>query len=46
MKLTGKQRFQIALVWLKRGREGDLETFIKRVCELKEIEYVPPKIKR
>lgn len=45
MKLTGIQRFQLTLVWLKKGREGDKEEFIKKVCEAKGIEYTPPPLK-
>lgn len=43
MKLTSFQRFQLTKLWLKRGRQEDLETFIKQVCTAKEIEYVPPR---
>ena len=43
MKLTGFMRFRITNHWLKGGRVGDLEEYIKKVCAAKEIEYVPPK---
>lgn len=47
VKLTGKQRFQLVMMWIKRGREGDKEKFIKKICEAKGIEYAPPpKIER
>lgn len=46
MKLTGLQRFQLTLLWMKRGREGDKEQFIKKVCEAKLITYVPPPVIR
>lgn len=47
MKLTGKQRFQLVMLWIKRGREGDKEEFIKKVCKAKGLEYIPPiKIER
>lgn len=42
MKLTGRQRFQLTLLWMKRGRQGDKEDFIKQVCKQKGLEYVPP----
>lgn len=48
-KLTGKLRFQITKEWMKRGLEGDPETFIRKVCLAKGIQYVrkehqePPK---
>lgn len=46
-KLTGLQRCQLTLIWIKRGREGDKENFIKKVCKAKNIEYVAPeRIKR
>lgn len=41
-KLTGEQRLQITILWIKRGKDMDREAFIKKVCELKNIEYVPP----
>lgn len=45
--LTGYQRFQLSKLWLKRGKEGSKETFIKAVCEQKGLRYVPPiEIKR
>lgn len=42
MKLTGKQRVQLTLLWIQRGKQGDREKFIKRVCEVKGIEYIAP----
>lgn len=41
-KLNGLYRFQIVRLWIKRGRQGDKEDFIKKVCEAKGLEYVPP----
>lgn len=41
-KLTGHQRFQLVHQWIKRGKEGDKEDFIKKVCEAKGIEYTAP----
>lgn len=40
--LTGPQRLQLTIEWIKRGKQGDREKFIKRVCEIKGIVYVPP----
>lgn len=40
--LTGFQRFQLTKLWHKRGREGNREEFIKKVCEQKNILYSPP----
>lgn len=45
-KLSGFQRFQLAKLWLKRGREGLLEDFILAVCKAKDMEYVAPKRKK
>lgn len=42
-KLTGEQRLQIVIAWIKRGRDIPKEQYIKKVCELKGIEYVAPK---
>ena len=43
-KLTGYQRFQLTLVWLKRkDMEETFEDFVKKVCDAKGIEYGPPK---
>lgn len=43
-KLTGHQRFQLTIVWLKRKDMNEtFEDFVKKVCEAKGIEYVPPK---
>jgi hypothetical protein len=39
MKLTGFLRFQITKEWLKRGRPGLLNDFVKKVCEAKGIVY-------
>ena len=41
-KLTGQQRAAIIIVWIKRGRDMDKESFVRKVCKLKSIEYVPP----
>lgn len=41
MKLNGKIRFQITKEWMRRGLNGSLEDFIKKVCEIKRIEYIP-----
>lgn len=49
MKLTGEQRLQIIVQWIKRGGKQymDKEAFVKKVCEAKGIEYVaPPEIER
>jgi hypothetical protein len=43
MKLTGLQRCQLTLAWVKRGREGNKEDWIKAVCKAKDIEYVEPR---
>lgn len=46
-KLTGEQRVQIVVAWIKRGRTMPKEEFVKKVCELKGIEYAAPvKVKR
>ena len=44
IKLKGIQRLQLTRIWLKNGREGYKEDFIKKVCAAKGIEYVPPPI--
>ena len=44
-KLTGKQRLQLVMLWIKKGREGDREQFIKKVCEAKGLIYTPPPLK-
>lgn len=41
-KLTGEQRLQIIVQWIKRGKEMEKEAFVKKVCEAKNIEYVLP----
>lgn len=41
-KLTGQQRFILARHWINSDKDYDLETYIKKVCELKGIEYTPP----
>ena len=41
-KITGFQRFQLALIWMRRGRQGEVEDFIKSVCSQKGLEYVAP----
>lgn len=47
MNLTGKQRMQLTVLWIKRGKDGSKEDFIKRVCKAKNITYVePPKLQR
>lgn len=47
MKLTGEQRIKLIVQWIKRGGASymDKETFVKKVCEAKGIEYVPPPLK-
>ena len=40
-KLTGYQRFVIVQHWLKSDRELTKEQYIKKVCQLKGIEYTP-----
>lgn len=45
MKLTGQQRLQLVMLWIKKGREGDKEEYIKAVCKLKGLEYTPPPLK-
>lgn len=42
MKLTGYQRFILSRIWLKGDKELTKEEYIKRVCELKGLEYVEP----
>lgn len=42
IKLSGFQRFQLVKLWHKRGREGDKEEFVKKVCVQKGLIYVPP----
>lgn len=42
VKLSGFQRFQLVKIWHKRGREGDKEEFLKKVCAQKGLIYVPP----
>lgn len=41
MKLTPKIRLQIVVEWIKRGGTEYMpkEEFIKKVCDLKGIEY-------
>lgn len=41
-KLTGQQRFILARLWINSDKDYDLETYIKKVCQLKGIEYTPP----
>lgn len=41
-KLTGLQRFTLTALWIKKGKEEPKETFIKKVCDVKGIEYTPP----
>ena len=41
-KITGFQRMQLVKLWIKQGRDGDKEDFIKAVCKAKNLEYVPP----
>lgn len=41
-RITGIQRAKLVIEWIKRGRESDVESFIKRVCEAKGMVYVPP----
>lgn len=42
MTLTGIQRIQLTLAWIKRGKDMPREQYIKRVCEAKNIVYVKP----
>lgn len=44
MKLTGTQRAILVLKWIKRGKDMPKETFIKKVCEAKGIEYTQPPV--
>lgn len=45
-KLTGGQRAQFTIEWIKRGKPPTRESFIKRCCDVLRIEYVePPKLK-
>lgn len=37
-----RMRSVLYLLWMKRGRQGDKEDFIKQVCRQKGLEYVPP----
>lgn len=41
-EISGQQRLQLTIEWIKRGKQGDRENFIKRVCEIKQITYIPP----
>lgn len=41
-KLTGYQRCVLTMLWLKTDKSIDRETYIKKVCKAKNIEYVPP----
>ncbi|NCU39126.1 hypothetical protein EOL96_08945 [Candidatus Saccharibacteria bacterium] len=46
-RLSGLQRLQLRLAWIKRGRDIEFEEFVKRVCSAKGIIYtVPVKIQR
>lgn len=45
-KLTNYQRAILVNLWIKKGREGELEAFIGKVCQQKDIEYTPPKKER
>lgn len=40
-QLTKVQRLQIVVAWIKAGGKDNMpkETFIKRICEAKGIEY-------
>lgn len=42
MKLTGLQRIQLTLAWIKRGKDMPREDFIRAVCKAKDITYVKP----
>lgn len=44
MALTGKQRLELVVIWIKRGGKEymDKEEFIKQVCKVKGIEYIEP----
>ncbi len=46
MKLNGLLRLQLTKEWMKRGCEGKPEDFIKMVCQVKNIEYIPLKEKK
>jgi hypothetical protein len=45
LSLTGYMRFKIATEWMKRGRPGEFEDFVKAVCEAKKLVYIPPQVK-
>lgn len=46
-KLTGILRLRIVNEWVKRGRQGDKEDFVKKACETLKLEYtLPPRINR
>ena len=42
--LTGEQRIHVIVAWIKKGGKTymDKETFVKKVCLAKDIEYVAP----
>lgn len=42
-ELTGANRARLRIEWIKRGKEGDFEEFVKKVCDAKGIKYKPPK---
>lgn len=44
IKLNGEMRVKIIVQWIQRGGKAymDKETFVKKVCEAKGIEYVEP----
>ena len=41
-KLTGYQRMQLRIAWLKTDKKEDFDLYVRRVCNLKKIEYTPP----
>lgn len=43
-KLTGYQRFQLRLAWLKGDKALPFEEYVKKVCKAKGIEYVEAKV--
>lgn len=40
--MTGFQRLQFTLEWVKRGRPPTKEDFITKCCETLNLQYVPP----
>lgn len=43
MKLTGLQRCQLRIAWLKGDKALPFEEYVKKVCKAKNIEYTEAK---